>query len=231
MQHLADACDLTGRGQVVSARVALSVDAALAGELADLSRRKECPPIRKAADSAIREYIDREKARSEEQWWEEWRRRSEEANLARSPDDIDTKMMFEVALTLLNERFGNVASFHGPEIFTGGNPRARPVYMTAGDLCALWRLACPRDLFQGGNRAVGKLGLFIVDMNTGATPVPGAHDDRVDGPRSLRVLPSLTVLFIGNPRRIAIMRLAYPGMECQAACRRGSCAGMRAWLE
>lgn len=175
--------------------------------------------MRRATDNAISEYIEREKGRSEEQWWEETYRRLEKVNHVQRPDDIDAQEMFDVVLTLLKKDFGRVAEFHGPKIFTGGTPRARPVYMTAGagvDLFELWRVIC-RKRFFGANDALRKLGDFFKQMNTGVMQQPDAHDDRIDGLRSLRVpsLPALVVLFIHNPRRIVVVRLIYPGLKCE----------------
>lgn len=202
----------------VGSRSTLSVDAALAEELSILSASKICPPIRRATDSAIREYIEREKGRSEEQWWEETLSRLEKVNYAHRPDDIDAQEMFDVVLTLLKKDFGRVVDFRVPEIFTGGKLRARPVYMTAGagvDLCELWRKVFGKRVF-GANVALNKLGDFINHINTSVMLQPDVHDDRAEGLRSMRVplLPALTVLFVHNPRRIVIVRLVYPGIEC-----------------
>lgn len=179
---------------------------------------KRCPPIKRATDLAIREYIEREKGRSEEQWWEETLRRLEKVNHVQRPDDIDAQEMFDVVLMLLKKDFGRVADFRVPTIFTGGKLRVRPVFMTAGagvDLCELWRTVFGKRAF-GANDALNKLGDFIKHINTSVMLQPDVHDDRAEGLRSLRVpsLPALTVLFVHNPRRIVIVRLVYPGIEC-----------------
>lgn len=64
----------------LGSRATLSVDAALFAELSVLSKRKKCPPIMRATDNAIREYIEREKGRTEEQWWDETLSRLEMVN-------------------------------------------------------------------------------------------------------------------------------------------------------
>jgi len=203
----------------VGCRSSLSVDAALAEELTALSKDKRCPPVKRATDDAIRDYIERQKNRSEQQWWDETRRRVESVNHVQSPDDIAATEMFEVALSLLRKEFGGAPDFRAPQILTGGTPRARPVYMTAGagvDLCELWRVVFSKRAFRA-NAALNNVGDFIERINTGLMLQVDVHDDHADGLRSMRLpsLPALTVLFVHNPRRIVIVRIVYPGMECE----------------
>lgn len=175
--------------------------------------------MRRATDEAIRDYIERKKLTSEQQWWEETLRRLDSVNHVQAGDDIDAKEMFDVVLSLLRKEFGSVADFRAPQIFAGGTPRARPVYMTAGagvDLFELWRVVFSKRVFRA-NAAVDKLGNFIERINAGITLRVDVHDDRADGLRSMRVpcLPALNVLFVHNPRRIVIVRFVYPGMTCE----------------
>ncbi len=184
-----------------------------------LSKNKRCPPVRRATDEAIRDYIERKKLTSEQQWWEETLRRLDSVNHVQAEDDIDAKEMFDVVLSPLRKEFGSVADFRAPQIFTGGTPRARPVYMTAGaglDLFELWRVVFSKRAFRA-NAAVNKLGNFIERINAGITLRVDVHDDRADGLRSMRVpsLTALNVLFVRNPRRIVIARFVYPGMTSE----------------
>jgi hypothetical protein len=174
--------------------------------------------MHEAVDTAIRNYIDQQKARTEEQWWEETCRRCAQANEVQSPDDIGAVEMFDAVLALWKKELPKFADFRAPEIFVGGEPRARPVFFTPGagvDLHELWHLRMFKSPFGGGNLALDKVARFIEEMNTSYALKPVAHDDRVRGLRSLRVpsLPSLFILFIVTPRRIVVVRLVYPGME------------------
>ena len=219
------------KAKYVGSRSNLSVDAVLAEELSALSKKRRCPPLKRATDDAIRDYLARQKNRSEQQWWEETSRRLEGVNHVRADDDIDAREMFEVVRTLLQKEFGRVAEFRAPNLFTGGKLRARPVYMTAGagvDLFELWRAVFTKKAFRA-NAALDKLGDFVMRLNTGVMPQPDAHDGSAEGLTSLRVpyLPALTVLFVHIRAASSLCGWSILAFGAMARYRQSSAAGRR----